>query len=169
MFGCAIAEDAILLFFYGGLACVLNGNRRRIGRGFGMDIGRLNASVRPCSGIATTSFCCWAAADRRGKNSGVNRSRPWWAARVNLLISGPGGIAGAALRRSRPARPGGKSPKLTPRQDQLLKARLDAGPTDQDGVCTLRGINIVRIIKEQFDLPHEWWARRSGGIMVAEE
>lgn len=53
-----------------------------------------------------------------------------------------------------PGKAKGNAPKLTPEQDQHLKARLDAGPTDQDGVCTLRGIDIVRIIKEEFGVIH---------------
>ena len=48
----------------------------------------------------------------------------------------------------------GKPPKLTPEQDARLKARLDAGPTDEDGVCTLRGVDIIRIIEEQFGVVH---------------
>lgn len=32
-----------------------------------------------------------------------------------------------------------------------LKARLDAGPTEADGVCTLRGRDIQRIAKEELD------------------
>jgi transposase len=53
-----------------------------------------------------------------------------------------------------PGKARGKPPKLTPEQDEQLKARLDAGPTDQDGVCTLRGIDIVRIIRQEFGVVH---------------
>ncbi len=32
-----------------------------------------------------------------------------------------------------------------------MKARLDAGPTEADGgVCTLRGVDVQRILKEEF-------------------
>lgn len=53
-----------------------------------------------------------------------------------------------------PGKARGKPPKLTPEQDEMLKARLDAGPTEVDGVCTLRGVDIVRIIKEEFGVVH---------------
>lgn len=53
-----------------------------------------------------------------------------------------------------PGKAKGKSPKLTPEQDQQLKARLDAGPTEEDGVCTFRGIDIVRIIEQEFGVIH---------------
>lgn len=48
----------------------------------------------------------------------------------------------------------GRAPKLTPEQDALLKARLDAGPTPQDKVCTLRGVDIVRIIEKELNVKH---------------
>ena len=54
-----------------------------------------------------------------------------------------------------PGKARGKSPKLTPEQDQRLKARLDAGPTQADGgVCTFRGADIVRIVEEEFGVTH---------------
>jgi transposase len=49
-----------------------------------------------------------------------------------------------------PGRAKGKPPRLTPGQDALLKARLDAGPSEEDGVCTFRGVDILRIIEEEF-------------------
>jgi len=48
----------------------------------------------------------------------------------------------------------GRVPKLDDAQVTRLKARLDAGPRDQDGVCTLRGVDIVRIIKEEIGVIH---------------
>lgn len=53
-----------------------------------------------------------------------------------------------------PGKAPGKPPKLTPEQDRQLRARLDAGPTDEDGVCTLRGVDIVRIIKDELGVIH---------------
>jgi transposase len=53
-----------------------------------------------------------------------------------------------------PGKAKGKPAKLTPEQDAKLKARLDAGPTDEDGVCTLRGVDVVRIIDEEFGVVH---------------
>jgi transposase len=44
----------------------------------------------------------------------------------------------------------GRKPPLTPAQQERLKARLDAGPTPEDRVCTLRGLDVQRILKEEF-------------------
>ncbi len=45
----------------------------------------------------------------------------------------------------------GRKPPLDPDQQTRLKARLDAGPTEADGgVCTLRGVDVQRILKEEF-------------------
>jgi transposase len=44
----------------------------------------------------------------------------------------------------------GHKPVLTPSQVMLLKARLDAGATEADGVCVLRGLDVKRILAEEF-------------------
>jgi transposase len=54
----------------------------------------------------------------------------------------------------RPRKQPGRRPKLTPRQEEQLKARLDAGPRDSDGVCTLRGRDVCRIIGREFGVVH---------------
>jgi transposase len=54
----------------------------------------------------------------------------------------------------RPRKQPGPKPKLTPEQQEQLKARLDAGPTAADGVCTLRGKDIVRLIEREFGVVH---------------
>lgn len=46
-------------------------------------------------------------------------------------------------------RPGRRS-KLTAEQENQLRARLDAGVREEDGVCTLRGQDIRRIIQQEF-------------------
>lgn len=48
----------------------------------------------------------------------------------------------------------GRTPKLSPGCEARLKARLDAGPTPEDGVCTLRGKDIVRILEREFGVKH---------------
>lgn len=53
-----------------------------------------------------------------------------------------------------PKRQPGRPPKLTPEQETALKARLDAGPRDTDGVCTLRGRDVCRIIEAEFGVVH---------------
>ena len=50
--------------------------------------------------------------------------------------------------RDKPGR--GKPPLLTPEQRERFKQRLDAGPTAEDGACTLRGKDIQRILKDEF-------------------
>ena len=44
----------------------------------------------------------------------------------------------------------GKPPLLTQEEQQRLKHRVDAGPTEADGVCTLRGKDIQRILEQEF-------------------
>jgi transposase len=53
-----------------------------------------------------------------------------------------------------PRKPKGATAKLSPLQVERLKARLDAGPTPQDGVCTLRGKDIIRILEAEFGVKH---------------
>jgi putative transposase len=73
----------------------------------------------------------------------VGRSRQFvdqWVGRYRK-----GGL-GAIAAKKQP----GRSPKLTPEQDERLKARLDAGPRPADNVCTLRGRDICRIVEAEF-------------------
>ena len=44
---------------------------------------------------------------------------------------------------------GGSSAKLKGETLEKLKARIDAGPTEADKVCRLRGVDIQRIAKEE--------------------
>jgi transposase len=67
-----------------------------------------------------------------------------WAARYRAA-----GIE-ALVPRKQP----GRTPKLTPQQQEQLRARLDGGPRPQDGVCTLRGKDICRIIEKEFGVVH---------------
>ena len=53
-----------------------------------------------------------------------------------------------------PRRQPGRSPKLAPGQEEQLRARLDAGPRDGDGVCTLRGKDVCRIVEREFGVVH---------------
>jgi transposase len=55
------------------------------------------------------------------------------------------GMAGLADRRGR-----GPKPLLSAAEADQLRARLDAGPTPQDGVCTLRGRDVQRILAQEF-------------------
>jgi len=45
---------------------------------------------------------------------------------------------------------GGSEPKLPREREDEFRGRLDAGPRQSDGVCTLRGKDVQRILKEEF-------------------
>lgn len=68
------------------------------------------------------------------------RSGSRWVARINA-----GGIE--ALRH----RPGSGAPqKLPADQEEAFLARVDAGPLKSDGVAVLRGLDMQRILAEEF-------------------
>jgi transposase len=48
----------------------------------------------------------------------------------------------------------GRQPRLplTPEQQEQVRRRLDAGPTAQDEVCSLRGKDVQRILAQEFNL-----------------
>jgi transposase len=68
------------------------------------------------------------------------RSVRAWVARYNA--------GGADALADRPGR--GRHKPLTDDQEQQLRARLRAGPTEADGVCTLRGEDVRRILEDEF-------------------
>ncbi len=49
-----------------------------------------------------------------------------------------------------PKRRKGREPKLPREREAELMSRLDAGPRPEDGVCTLRGKDLVRILEREF-------------------
>jgi putative transposase len=53
-----------------------------------------------------------------------------------------------------PKKQPGARPKLTPELEARLRERLDAGATPADGVCTLRGKDIVRILDQEMGVKH---------------
>lgn len=63
-----------------------------------------------------------------------------WVERYNAE-----GLVGLATKSGR-----GRKPPLTPQQDEQLQQRLDAGPLPADGVCTLRGKDVQRILEQEF-------------------
>jgi transposase len=63
-----------------------------------------------------------------------------WVARYNA-----GGTQALA---DRPGR--GRRGPLAPDQEERLRDRLRAGPTDADGVCALRGADVRRILADEF-------------------
>ena len=48
----------------------------------------------------------------------------------------------------------GRTPKLPRAREGELMARLDAGPRPSDGVCTLRGRDVVRILQSEFGVKY---------------
>ena len=48
----------------------------------------------------------------------------------------------------------GRTPKLPRDREAQFKARLDAGPRPEDGVCTLRGKDVVRILEHEFGVKY---------------
>jgi len=48
----------------------------------------------------------------------------------------------------------GRTPKLPRDRELEFKARLDAGPKTEDGVCTLRGKDVVRILEAEFGVKY---------------
>jgi len=49
-----------------------------------------------------------------------------------------------------PGKSTGQPTKLRRDQEARLRTRLEAGPTEADGVCTLRGKDVVRILESEF-------------------
>lgn len=64
----------------------------------------------------------------------------YWVQRYNA--------AGLEGLQDKPGR--GSPPLLTSEEQEQLKQRLETGPTAEDNVCTLRGKDIQRILKEEF-------------------
>ena len=54
----------------------------------------------------------------------------------------------------RPKKQAGREPLLPRRRHQEFKARIQAGPREGDGVCTLRGKDAVRILNEEFKVEY---------------
>lgn len=48
----------------------------------------------------------------------------------------------------------GRNPKLPRDREAQLLARLDAGARAEDGVCTLRGKDVVRILEQEFGVKY---------------
>src|SRR3954449_2115855 len=82
----------------------------------------------------------WTAEDIAGALGCSPKAVKNWVAQYNR-----GGIE-ALRERPRSGRP----PLLDPQEYPRLKQRLDAPPRPEDGVCTLRGRDIQRILEQEF-------------------
>lgn len=58
------------------------------------------------------------------------------------------------LEAVRPRKAKGATPRLPKARYEEFKTRFTAGPLDKDGVCTLRGKDAVRILKEEFGVAY---------------
>jgi transposase len=54
-----------------------------------------------------------------------------------------------------PRRQPGRSPTLPPEKHQAFKERLMAGPRPEDGVCTIRGKDVIRILNDEFGVSYK--------------
>lgn len=54
----------------------------------------------------------------------------------------------------RPIKQPGATPKLDPASHDRLRARLNDGPIESDGVCTLRGRDVQRILRREFGVKY---------------
>jgi transposase len=54
----------------------------------------------------------------------------------------------------RPRPPGRRPPRLPPEREREFKARMLAGPRAADGVCTLRGVDARRVLREEFGVAY---------------
>ena len=81
-----------------------------------------------------------SAAEVGGRVLLSERAVRTWVARYNA-----GGVDGLA---DRPGR--GRKRPLAAGDEERLKGRLRAGPTDADGVCALRGEDVRRILAAEF-------------------
>lgn len=87
----------------------------------------LAAEGRAAAAIASALGCCI-------------RSVQKWVARYN-----GGGLEALARR------PGqGRKPKLPPAEHARLRARIEAGPVPEDGVCAFHGPDVRRIVRDEF-------------------
>jgi transposase len=53
-----------------------------------------------------------------------------------------------------PGKSTGQPTKLPRNQEARFRTRLEAGPTQADGVCTLRGKDVVRILESEFQVSY---------------
>ena len=54
----------------------------------------------------------------------------------------------------RPIKQTGRPTKLPPEQHEAFRQRVLDGPTDEDGVCALRGTDIIRILEQEFGVSY---------------
>jgi len=84
----------------------------------------------------------WGANDIEMAVGLARRTVQLWVERYNEK-----GVDGLMDREGR-----GRSPALTPEQEQQVCERIDAGPLPEDKVCTLRGADIKNILENEFEV-----------------
>lgn len=73
-----------------------------------------------------------------------------WADRDGQCKTGVYRYRDGGVDKLLPGKKTGQPTKLKRDQEALFRARLEAGPTEADGVCTLRGKDVVRILESEF-------------------
>jgi len=58
------------------------------------------------------------------------------------------------LEAVKPTPPPGRPPTLPEDQHEAFKQRILGGPTEADGVCTLRGVDAQRILQDEFGVSY---------------
>jgi len=84
----------------------------------------------------------WGAVDIAMAVGLSRRACQMWVQRYNEH-----GLDGLLDREGR-----GRRPTLTPEQEERMRERLDAGPTAEDKVCTLRGSDVKNILENEFEI-----------------
>jgi len=84
----------------------------------------------------------WGAVDIARALGLSRRACQMWVQRYNEF-----GLDGLQDREGR-----GRRPTLTPDQEDQVRERIDAGPTPDDKVCTLRGSDIKNILENEFEI-----------------
>ena len=104
-----------------------------------------NAKQRDRYRMALLAVRGWEANDLAEALSSNRRTVQEWAYRYR-----DGGIPGLAPGKA----PGNKS-LLPPEQHEAFRQRIIDGPRESDGVCTLRGKDACRILREEFGVVYK--------------
>jgi transposase len=79
-----------------------------------------------------------------------SRSHRRWGGLAAACRTGRTPIVATRIDAIQPKPRPGRTPKLPRDREAQFIERLDAGPLPSDGVCTLRGRDVVRILEQEF-------------------
>lgn len=103
-----------------------------------------NAKQRDRYRIALLAIEGWKKLDIASLLGVAKRTVEYWAYRYR-----DGGLAALT-----PKPYGGSTPKINGEQAEQFKQRLRNGPKPEDGVCTLRGKDVVQILNKEFGVSY---------------